>query len=184
MTELMDIKIKACYHGNILIDDTGITTYDKEFEPSTFNLIYKNGFFYLTPGEGYHQYKWNNCALKELQVRGNGIYHINMNYDSVFTLIQERAKVYLFNDLDSVIIYNYGGEVSGTGHITNLRLRTIDGVIKHFTIKNFNMFIEKYSTVDIKCLKQPTKEHKIKKDNTSEVIINDIKVENKFWPKF
>src|SRR5687768_4180692 len=177
---MTEIKIKSCFNGNILINEDGITVYDKEFGPATFNLIYKDGFFYISKGEGYHQYKWGaDFILRELQVRGQGIYHINMNYAYEFTLLQERATVYLFNDLNKVIVYNYCGILSGTGNINHLKLRMVDGMVKNFTIDNLNMIIEKYAMVDIKSLYEPI----IKMDKSSEVIINDIKMYNKSWPK-
>ena len=180
---MTEIKIKACFNGNVLIDHDGITVYDKEFAPATFNLIFKDGFYYITSGQGYHQYKWGyDFLLKELQVRGHGIFHVNMNYFNTLSLLQERAIVHLFGDIEKLIVYNYCGILSGTGVINQLKVRMIDGVMKNFTIKNIDMIVEKYKMMDIKSTNPILS--KIIVDKTSEVIVNDVKIQHKIWPKY
>ncbi len=116
------------------------------------------------------------CALNTLEVRV-GTYHIKMASDALFTLIQKRSKVLLYNDIKSMTVMNDGGELIGVNNqfIRELNLYVMDGVVKNLTICYLHMAIEKYSIIHLNC----NGYHTLKLDNTSEVIVNEIKVNSK-----
>lgn len=175
---MTSIKIKSNYKGIVVIDNDVIKTYDNDFTPSTFNLVFNEGYFIIDNSKNddqYDQYHFGmSCVLNTLEVK-SGIYHIKIETDELFTLIQKRTIVYLYNDIQSMIVHNYGSELIGRNYIKRLSFHAVDAVIKNLNVCHLHMIVEKYSIIHLNCYGF----HTLKLDNTSEVIINKIKVNSK-----
>ncbi len=181
-----DIKIKATIQATVVLDDTGITAFNDDFTPTTFNLTYRNDFFYITKGKDYHQYLWGiDYVLKELYTK-QGTYHVKMPCHEL-TLIQNRSTVYLYRDIDQLTVYSESSKLNGPCDIMILKMYAIDSVVKKLNAIDLNIIAEKYSTVtissgsDMRYGIEDICENliKLKYDETSKILINDILINHK-----
>lgn len=171
------IKIKSTYLGIIVMDDLGIVAYDQYFKKKTFNLVFQDGYFVISPGYNYNSYYWGtDYELETLKVQGSCIYHVNMAMHSQFHLTQEyQTTVHLYNKLDKMIVFTVGGILISDFDVKRLHVNSYHGTIKGFNVTDqLSIVANEHSCINIRS----SGVRSLQVDATSEVIINQIKVKN------
>jgi hypothetical protein len=133
------IKIQCDFTGIICINEIGITAYDLQHNPITFDLIFNGGYFNIHNGIMYESYTWHvNYMLFEFLAIGQGIYHIDMMLSSKFNIKVKDATVYLPTQNISVMnIHLINATLSTKINVINLDLKLTNSVLRGINIINF-----------------------------------------------
>lgn len=133
------IKIQSDFTGIICINEIGITAYDLNHNPITFDLIFNNGYFNIHDGTMYESYTWQvNYMLSEFLAIGQGIYHIDMLLYNKFNIKVKDATVYLpTQNVNMLNIHLINATLSTKINVLNLNLKLTNSVLRGVNITNF-----------------------------------------------
>ena len=194
------LNIYINYSQTLIIDENGISGYDKNFKPSPFVLakgrkpdyndcIIIQDTQYFNDNIYSYQFKEEHidCKINTLSIGGCGKYHIKLPFSNGGHInILNKSIVHLYGDNSniSLSVEIAGGYLVGSGDkIENLVCKTYNGYITGFNIKSkLTINAKQKSIISLQTSKEC--QQFITLDLSSSININDHKIYNpnaSFW---